>query len=194
MHKLPGLPEGETETLKKANGLLEVIASCGQPLQGSHEYGLFYRPPGCFSPVQNTSSWTKTCGYISLMSAAGPEDMGCSCQMPNREQGKGHWRSGRGYAEGQVGAFPAPENYWAGRRPNTECCTKQKDKVKLQEAILGQNDPASSVMKEERKDEGVATRGCRRTVSLQAGAQAVRSHCRSHRDQLQQLLQVLNGI
>lgn len=104
-------------------------------------------------------------------------------------------RSGPGHAEGQVGAFPAPEKYCAGRKPNTECCTKQKDKVKLQEAILGQNYLARSIREKERNDEGVHTWGCRGTVSLQAGAEApLMSHCRSHSDQLQQLLQALNGI
>lgn len=88
------------------------------------------------------------------MPAAGPEDKGCSCEIPKREQGKGHWRNGPGYAEGQVGGFPAPENYCEGRKPNTECCTKQKDKAKLQEAILGHNDLARSIRKEEGKDEG----------------------------------------
>lgn len=88
------------------------------------------------------------------MPAAGPKDKCCSCEIPSREQGKGQWRSGPSYAEGQASAFPAPENYCVGKKPNFECCIKQKDKVKLQEDIPGQNDPARSIRNEERKDEG----------------------------------------
>lgn len=119
---------------------------------------------GLFLPDAEHRLLIKTHGYLSLMPAAGPKDKCCSCENLNREHGKGQWRSGPGYAEGQASAFSAPENYCAGRKPNIECCTKQKDKVKIQEAIPGQNDPARSIRKEERKDEeclhGVAEEQC----------------------------------
>lgn len=83
----------------------------------------------------------------------------------------------------------------AQEKNNTECCTPAK--AKLQEALLGQNRAFQEHKERGREGQEVptCTWACEGMGPLQAEPEGLlRPHFRSWRDQLQQLLQVLNSV
>jgi len=163
-------------------------------LQTSHRCTTCFSPTQ--SPAQNTDSSPKTQGYISsLMPAAGPEDNGCSCEIPNTQHSKGHRRSGPGSAEGQAGGFPPPQGRRTGKNQHQMLHAQYKAEAKLQEALLGQNAPCQEPKQRGREGQEASTWGWGGTGPLRAELDGPLRPCfRSRRDQLWQLLQVLNGI